>query len=433
MKILLENGSYPLHNFGDIAMLQVTIDRFRERWPEAHILVVTEEPKRLATYFPDVFPLNPMGRTELIKAGKLFGRFQRFLPGSGSAGLSTSEVQTWRRLPGLAESLLKLKTMRRNIDPDLAAIKAFLNAVFSADIVAASGGGYINDSFRHGALQQLETFGIANALGLPTAMFGQGIGPIQDAKLAAKVKAILPSVDLIAIREQRYGRTILSTIGVEPRKVITTGDDAIELAYEARSEALGSGIGVNMRIAKYSQIDDDAVEVVSYCVNRAADKLNAELIPLPISFAKGESDVRTLERLLAGNGRPNDGGRHLSRPTDVIRQTGRCRMVVTSSYHPAVFALAQGIPVVAVAKSEYYVNKFEGLYDQFGGSCDIIRSGEASFKDGLGAAIDNAWNSASHVKARLVNQAKRQYQASKGAYRHFFQIVDHRNQSPLIA
>ena len=45
----------------------------------------------------------------------------------------------------------------------------------------------------------------------------------------------------------------------------------------------------------------------------------------------------------------------------VIERVGECRVVVTGSYHGAVFALAQGIPVVALVKSPYYVNKMAGL------------------------------------------------------------------------
>ena len=45
----------------------------------------------------------------------------------------------------------------------------------------------------------------------------------------------------------------------------------------------------------------------------------------------------------------------------VVRMAGRCRTVFTGSYHAAVFALAQGTPVVAIAASPYY---FQNATDQ---------------------------------------------------------------------
>jgi polysaccharide pyruvyl transferase WcaK-like protein len=51
-------------------------------------------------------------------------------------------------------------------------------------------------------------------------------------------------------------------------------------------------------------------------------------------------------------------------------------VVVAGSYHAAVFALSQGIPVVALVKSPYYVNKMVGLGDQFGAGCEIVRLDE---------------------------------------------------------
>ena len=75
---------------------------------------------------------------------------------------------------------------------------------------------------------------------------------------------------------------------------------------------------------------------------------------------RGRMDVETLRELLAGLG-DSDGGASLETPQLVIDRVGECKVVVTGSYHGAVFALAQGIPVVALVKSPYYVNKMAGL------------------------------------------------------------------------
>ena len=52
-------------------------------------------------------------------------------------------------------------------------------------------------------------------------------------------------------------------------------------------------------------------------------------------------------------------------PEAVMKNVSACRMVVTGSYHAAVFALSQGIPALTISKSAYYDSKFNGLGDMF--------------------------------------------------------------------
>ena len=81
-RILVENGSYDLSNFGDVAMLQHGVGQLRRRFPLARIDVITGRPDRLARYCPGTRPVSPTGR---------------FLPKFATAGF---------------ENLLKLKRAR---------------------------------------------------------------------------------------------------------------------------------------------------------------------------------------------------------------------------------------------------------------------------------------------------------------------------------
>ena len=50
------------------------------------------------------------------------------------------------------------------------------------------------------------------------------------------------------------------------------------------------------------------------------------------------------------------GWQRFDSPMQMIRKIQRCRLIVTGSYHPAVFALAKGIPAIALVKSVTYIN-----------------------------------------------------------------------------
>ena len=114
--------------------------------------------------------------------------------------------------------------------------------------------------------------------------------------------------------------------------------------------------------------------------------------------------------------RLSNGGSDLNTPLKVIEQVGKCRIVVTGAYHAAVFALAQGIPVVGFAKSTYVREKFLGLADQFGTGCETVDLDAPDFAVQLETAMTNAWLSATTVRAQLLKAAERQIESSYAAY-----------------
>lgn len=95
---------------------------------------------------------------------------------------------------------------------------------------------------------------------------------------------------------------------------------------------------------------------------------------------------------------------------------GLCRTVVTGSYRAAVFALSQGIPIVALAKSEYYGCKFRGLLHQFRHGCNIISLDAHGLEASLLDGIESAWRSAKRTRPKLLEAATRQIALCRAAY-----------------
>jgi colanic acid/amylovoran biosynthesis protein len=76
--------------------------------------------------------------------------------------------------------------------------------------------GGVTDAFPRFASELLEVLGLAIAMGRPTAMLGQGMGPLENALLRQRAGAVLPQVDLIALHEERMGGTPLPSHGSGP-------------------------------------------------------------------------------------------------------------------------------------------------------------------------------------------------------------------------
>jgi colanic acid/amylovoran biosynthesis protein len=287
--------------------------------------------------------------------------------------------------------------------------------MFHADLVVITGaGGFTDHSYgwNHDVLTILE---LAQQRGIPTVMFGQGMGPLYDTETRRRAAAILPHVNLIALRESRTTLPLLESLGVSQARILTTGDDAIELAYAARTSELGAALGINLRVASYADIQKDIISSIRPILHDFAQRHTTQLLPVPIALHAAIDDVGTIRQLLAGYA-DADGGQRITTTSQVIVQVGRCRVVVTGAYHASIFALSQGIPVVCLAKSEYYINKYLGLAELFGTGCEIVSMSSETFVADLAAALERAWHSADEVRPALLTAGRKQIDAGWAAY-----------------
>lgn len=430
MRILVEPSDYILRNAGDSAMLYVAITRLSKLWPDASIQVLSDVPDELPTFCSDAIPLDTKGRQIWLENIFLSSRLGNYLPRPVKMGVLALESYLRRNWPSLVEFILKfkLKLLGKN-SKDL---DYFLEAVSQADLVIANGMGGITDTFPEYTSNLLDILRLAIQRGAVTAMVGQGIGPLEDPSLRMQAKAVLPHIDFISLREERAGRPLLYALGVSPERLLTTGDDAIEMAYQLRTEQLGGGIGVNLRIANHSKLDSNFIEQLRPVLQNAARAYKAPIIPIPISRVPGRVDAEAIKQLMSGYDERSDGGIEIDTPLKVIEQIKRCRVVVTASYHAAVFALSLGIPAIGLAKSAYYVDKFLGLADQFGTGCQAILLNESDWSAKLTAAIERAWDSSEQVKPELLAAAARQIELSHAAYQRVYELVmSHQKQQQL--
>jgi polysaccharide pyruvyl transferase WcaK-like protein len=177
-------------------------------------------------------------------------------------------------------------------------------------------------------------------------------------------------------------------------------------------------------VAKSTDVPADFIPTIRSALQKAARQFGAPLVPIPIAFHSTADDPKWIKELLAGYDDDSDGGRHLATPREVIEQAGRCRMVVTTAYHAAVFALAQGIPVIALVYNEYYDLKFRGLEEVFSGGCELLGLRSPTLSGDLWAALERTWNAAGSLRPRLREAADRQVERGTAAYQRIHQIVD---------
>jgi colanic acid/amylovoran biosynthesis protein len=401
MRILVDQSGYDLLNIGDVAMLQSCVTRLRGQWPAAEIMIIAAEPERLAAYCPGTLAI---GRTFADHP------FFRLVPRRARLILE----QVWKITgPYLAG---------RDAQAPRGRPRTAVQAVRSADLVVASGGGYVTDTWWWHAAGVLSLLSLAQRLGKPTAMFGQGIGPVKGRLLRAQARAVLPRLILLGLREDRIGRPLALSLGVRPEALRLTGDDALE-----QGSATGAGdaagchiLGVNLRVSGYAGVDQATAAAVGEMVRQVADELGAALIGLPVSRYTADADAGALRALW-----PEPGARaglsveDISTPAGLAEAAARCRAVVTGSYHAAVFGLASGVPAVCLSRSPYYEAKFGGLAAQFPGACFTVSLGGADAAARLRAAVREAWQLPEAERAAAAAAAAALRDAGREAYAQF--------------
>lgn len=404
-RILVDQSGYDLLNTGDVAMLQSCVARLRHHWPDAEIMVIAHDVGHLDSYCPGTIAIGPTLASRPSA---------RFLPRK----LRLASEQAWKMVAPNFSGHLGARRMAQ-YRPFTA-----IQAVRSADLVVASGGAYVTDTWWWHAVGVLSLLSLAQRLGKPTAMFGQGIGPIRQRILRAQARAVLPRLTVLGLRESRISWDLALSTGILPGAVTVTGDDSLELFSDIGTPD-GNAMGVNLRVSSYTGVDRVEAATVSGLVLEAAAALDAPIVALPVSRYAVDADIDTLRSLLRRKHSHTDIVLDdIATPEALVRATANCRAIVTGSYHAAVFGLAQGVPAVCLTKLRYYEAKFGGLQSQFPGACFIVSLDEPDYASRIRDMIFQAWSLPVPARAAARETAERLRDAGRKVYTQFRTVVE---------
>lgn len=395
MRILVDQSGYDLLNLGDVAMLQSCVTRLRTQWPDAEIMVIARDSRRLAFYCPGTIAIRTVADSPMIRH---LSRRSRLI-----------YEQAWR----MAAAYFSGRVGRR---PAGRQAQTAIQAVHTADLVVAGGGAYMTDTWWWHAAGVLSLLSLAQRLGKPTAMFGQGMGPMRMRALRAQARVVLPGLAVLGLREDQMGRDLALAFGVQPADVVVTGDDALEFIGDNMTS--GNALGLSVRVSGYAGVDIQTAVAVGDLILDIAATLDTPVVPLPVS--RDAADAAVLRQLLQRAHGPADRVvDDLTSPQKLVEAAAGCRVIVTGSYHAAVFGLAQGVPAVCLTKSAYYDAKFGGLQALFPGACFVISLDTPDFPACLRATVQQAWRLPISTRSAARDTALRLRDAGREAYAQF--------------
>jgi Polysaccharide pyruvyl transferase len=234
---------------------------------------------------------------------------------------------------------------------------------------------------------------------------------------------VIPQLNLISLRGPQGQRAVSGLRGWRGEPVVT-GDDALELAGAGRLTA-GPALGVNLRATAYTGLEPGLAGQIASVAASAAAAAGLPMRGLPISWHRGGEDWRALAGAFGADSAVARTGRLVRDITSLATAVAGCRIVVTGSYHAAVFALARGIPAVGISSTPYYDGKFGGLRALYGPrAVAVLAVSQAGWPDRMRSLVRAAAELDDAARAAVAERSAELASRSRGTYEALFELVE---------
>ncbi len=244
-------------------------------------------------------------------------------------------------------------------------------ALRSADAVLVTGGGNISSVWPTHIVERARLARLAHRLGIPFVVSGQTIGPVLTRDDREEVGRMLRSARLVGTRE-RPSFELVQELGVDPARLAHTIDDATFLAADAdTTDAPSTPVALVSFARHVGDADPDAAaDALAGLLDTVAEVTGLEIVFLA-HFASLRPDEprgdtlmhqRIIDRLRSTRVR-------VDATTDApaaARLARNASLVVSSRYHPAVFAASGAVPTIGIPVDEYTGVKLRGALGAVG-------------------------------------------------------------------
>lgn len=294
--------------------------------------------------------------SEPAESGRRYGIST--VPRLGFVGLSRAEAQA------RADLLLQAATGERMLRPGDPATDAF-DALDGASGVLIAGGGNLASRWPVHVFERTTLAAMARARGLPVVVSGQTFGPDLVPGDEERVARMTRTARFTGVREHASG-DLARAWGARVRVGV---DDASFLGGGPADEPETGHVLVSLSGWFAGRPAGAVEEGIASLLDHAADTVgdvvfHAHFGPVAAG-AEPAGDAALHERVRARMRRPSTvvpSGDSLR----AARLARTARLLVTSRYHPAVFAAPAGVPILALAADDYTRIKLSGALGHWG-------------------------------------------------------------------
>ncbi|MFJ4268364.1 polysaccharide pyruvyl transferase family protein [Paenarthrobacter nicotinovorans] len=254
-------------------------------------------------------------------------------------------------------------------------VRTFEESFAQCQALVLAGGGNLTSQYGGLLFERLAAIHVAHSMGLRILVTGQTVGPVLTDVDRAEVAEALRLCTVAGSREH-HTHDLLASLGIGSEAVLddasffpstqaTTGPEGLPPKYIAATFAPGSG----------AMNRDDYYRHMARLVDIAHEQLQLPVILLPhvstIGEGDGDQESHTAIARLAKTSEVKVLEQKSAEETAVL--TRSAELVITSRYHPVIFALSNSVPVLPVAVDYYGEVRIGGALENWGLS-DVLRS-----------------------------------------------------------
>jgi polysaccharide pyruvyl transferase WcaK-like protein len=313
-------------------------------------------------------------------------------------GISANPAETAERYGIDAISRIGFSGSRPDMIARMAAVledadHPVAEAIRASDGVVVTGGGNMSSLWPMHIFERATIAAIAAREGKPFVVSGQTIGPDLTTEDGELVATLLASAALASVREPA-SFALCASLGLS--NVTQTIDDASFLGFEIEPTENYCLVTLANHVGDH---DRDTVEAgIARLLDHVASSTGLEIVFSPhfgslTDEPRGDSLMHNRVRALM-----TAASREIpaTDSTASARLARRASLVVSSRYHPVVFAVSAGVPTIGIPVDNYTGVKLAGALGNFGQSSALPAE---SLEEGA-ALVDAVWRDRSAIRER---------------------------------
>lgn len=279
----------------------------------------------------------------------------------------------------------------------------FFEALHGCDAVLFCGAGNLSSAFPNRLFERITVAHVANVLGKPYAFNAQTVGPL-DSPDRALLAPWVSNAAYFGTRDP-VSADLVESWGVMP---VMMDDDTVFMDAAptvSQGAAAIPGLSLTLHRSPMAEAPLDFARILRAALD-VADRAGLELVFTPhFRGASGRwSDLEMVDEVERVVGRPVTRT-PWQEPHRSLATVSRFAAVITTRYHPLVFAGLAGVPCVAISQDGYHDAKLSAAGAR-ARRAEVVVHGRCPDGRGIGALVDQVLDRAPSSPTLEIRRAE---------------------------
>jgi len=337
----------------------------------------------------------------------------------------TSSTHSVKAVPSILPGNF-IQNIVRRLGRNRADYTKVIDELKSLDLLLVGGGGLLFDHPGNNQylLELLTKIKFAQKFKIPTAFFGIGAGPIYCEGSKTLLKQILPTMELIVVRDQNSAKLLENIAGHLPNLFVTR-----DLVFCLEKDGQGSKVLISEAIpdteipklaivlhGEAGVLGNEHLRVVKSSIQEFRKLQKCEVWFLPMQIDNEINDLKPALEIAESGDRIFQGGYPPSTMIDIL---SRAKLTLAVRLHGSILSICAGVPFIGIS----YAKKVKDLYESIAASHLQIGLEEIS-QEQLTGLLVREWKNPS-LPARINDlrlEAKKSFELLESSFENL-QIV----------